>query len=107
MKNFAEVISKVSPESILYTVVHKPIVDFVRELFSTRIFQLQKMLSIPDVINMSKNMSDFKENLRVFTKGSIETIEKLIMRKWKLTLVWLSQMPTKCLKNSWSSYQND
>ena len=67
------------------------------------------MLSIPviNVINMSKNMSNFKENLRVFTKGSIETIEKLITRKWKLTLVWLSQMPTKCLKSSWSSYQND
>ena len=81
MKNFAEVISKVSPESILYTVVPKPIVDFVTELISTRIFQLQKMLSILDVINMSKNMSDFKENLRVFTKGSIETIEKLITRK--------------------------
>ena len=81
MKNFAEVISKVSPENILYTVVPKAIVDFVRELISTRIFQLQKMLSIPDVINMSKNMSDFNENLRVFTKGSIETIEKLITRK--------------------------
>ena len=28
---------------------------------------------------MSKNMSDFKENLSVFTKENIETIEKLTM----------------------------
>ena len=31
------------------------------------------------VINVSKNMSDFKENLSVFTKENIETIEKLTM----------------------------
>ena len=37
------------------------------------------MISISDVINMSKNMSDFKENFRVFTKANIETIEKLTM----------------------------
>ena len=37
------------------------------------------MLSISDVINMSKNMSKFKENLSVFTKENIETIEKLTM----------------------------
>ena len=35
------------------------------------------MLSISDVINMSKNMSDFKENSRFFTKENTETIEKL------------------------------
>ena len=29
--------------------------------------------------NVSKNMSDFKENLSVFTKENIETIEKLTM----------------------------
>ena len=28
---------------------------------------------------MSQNMSDFKENLSVFTKENIETIEKLTM----------------------------
>ena len=37
------------------------------------------MLSISDVINMSKNMSDFKENLNVFANENIETIEKLLM----------------------------
>ena len=41
------------------------------------------MLSIYDVINMSKNMSDFKENLRVFTKQNIETTEKLTMGQSK------------------------
>ena len=35
------------------------------------------MLSISDVINMSKHLSDFKENF--FTKENIETIEKLKM----------------------------
>ena len=79
MKDFAEAINKVFPQSILHTVVPKPKVDFVRELISTKIVQPKKVLSISDVINMSKNMSDFKENLSVFTKENIETIEKLTM----------------------------
>ena len=37
------------------------------------------MLSISDVINISKNMSDFRENVDVFTKENLETIEKLTM----------------------------
>ena len=53
--------------------------DFVRELISTKIVQHKKVLGISDVINMSKNMSDFKENLSVFTKENIETIEKVTM----------------------------
>ena len=77
MKNFAEVISKVSPESILYTVVHKPIVDFVRKLFSTRIFQLQKMLSIPDVINMSKNMSDSRKTYVSLLREVLKPLKNL------------------------------
>ena len=40
------------------------------------------MLSISDVINMSKNMSDFKENSRFFTKENTETIEKLTIGQW-------------------------
>ena len=35
------------------------------------------MLSISDIISMSKNMSEFKENLSAFTKENIDTIEKL------------------------------
>ena len=49
--------------------------DFVRKLISTKIVQLKKVLSISDVTDMSKNVSDFKENLSVFTKENIETIE--------------------------------
>ena len=79
IKNFAEAINKVSPQSILHTAVPKPKVDFVRELISTKIVQHKKVLGISDVINMSKNMSDFKENLSVFTKENIETIEKVTM----------------------------
>ena len=52
MKDFSEAVNKVSPK---------------------------KVLSISDVINMSKNMSDFKENLSVFTEENIETTEKLLM----------------------------
>ena len=37
------------------------------------------MLSISDAIKMSKNMSDFKENLSAFIKENTETIEKLTM----------------------------
>ena len=61
MKNFAEAINKVSPQSIA---VPKPKLDFVREPISTKIFQPKKLLIISDVIDMSKNISDFKENLR-------------------------------------------
>ena len=35
-KDFAEAINKVSPQSILHTAVPKPMVDFVRELISTK-----------------------------------------------------------------------
>ena len=75
IKDFAKTINKVSPQSILHTAVPKPKVDFVRELISTKIVQHKKVLGISDVINMSKNMSDFKENLSVFTKENIETMK--------------------------------
>ena len=61
MKNFAEAINKVSPQSIA---VPKPKLYFVREPISTKIVQPKKLLIISDVIDMSKNISDFKENLR-------------------------------------------
>ena len=61
MKDFAEAINKISPQSMLHTAVSKRKVDIVRELISTKIVQPKKVLSISDVINMSKNMSDFKE----------------------------------------------
>ena len=55
IKDFAEAISKVSPQSILHTAVPKPKVYFVRELISTKIVQPKKKHSISDVIGMSKN----------------------------------------------------
>ena len=79
IKNFAEAINKVSPQSILHTAVPKPKVDFVRELISTKIVQPKKMFSMSDAVNMSKNKIDFKQNLSVFTRENIETIEKLTM----------------------------
>ena len=77
MKNFAEAVNKFSPQIIIHTALPKPKVDFIRELISTKIVPPKKVMNISDVINMSKNMSDFKENLDVFTKENIETIEKL------------------------------
>ena len=56
------------PLKVLHTTVLKPNVDSVKELILTKIVQPKKVLSISDVINMSKNMSDFKETLSVFTK---------------------------------------
>ena len=41
-------------------------------LFKTKIAQPKKVLSISDVINMTKNMSDCKKDLSIFTKESIE-----------------------------------
>ena len=57
--------------------VLKPKVYFVGELISTKIVEAKKVLSISDVINMSQNMIDFKENLSIFTKENIESTEKL------------------------------
>ena len=79
IKDFAEALNKVSPQRILHTAVPKPKVDFVRELILTNIVQPENVFSISDIINMSESMSDFKENLSVFTKENIETIEKFTM----------------------------
>ena len=68
IKDFAETINKVSPQSILHTAVPKPKVDFVRELISAKPINPKKVLSISDIMNMSKSMSVFNENLRVFPK---------------------------------------
>ena len=83
IKDFAETIHKVSPESILHTAVPKQNVNFVKEFISTKTTEPKKVLSISDVINISKNMSDFRENLGVFTKENLETIEKLTMGQSK------------------------
>ena len=53
--------------------------DFFRELISTKIAKSKKVRRVSDVINMSKDMSNFKENLSVLTKENIKTIEKLTM----------------------------
>ena len=77
IKDFAEAINNVFPQSILHTKVPKPKVDFVRELISTKIIQRKKVLSISDFISMSKNMSDFKKNLIVFTKENLKSLKNL------------------------------
>ena len=46
IKDFAEAMNKVSPQSILHTVEPKTKVHFVRELISTKIVQPKKGLSI-------------------------------------------------------------
>ena len=69
IKDFAEAMNKVFPQSILHSAVPKLKVNFFRELISTKNVQPKKVLSI----------SDFKKNLSVFTKENIETIEKLTM----------------------------
>ena len=64
MKDFAEAINKVSPQSVLYNAVPKPKVDFVRELVSTKITQLKKVLSISDIIEF--RLSPSKKKLFLF-----------------------------------------
>ena len=49
MKNFAEAINKVSPQSILHTAILKPKVDFVRERISAKFVQPKKVFSLSDV----------------------------------------------------------
>ena len=53
--------------------------DFFRELISTKIAKSKKVRRVSDVINMSKDMSNFKGNLSVLTKENIKIIEKLTM----------------------------
>ena len=103
IKDFAEAINKVSPQSMLHTAVTKPKVDFVRELISQKIVQPKKVLSISDVINMSKNVSKFKENLSVFTKENIETIEKLTMGQSENE--HLFEEYRKCLITLWKAHE--
>ena len=91
MKEFVEAIDKVSRQIILNTAVPKPKTkDFVRELISTKIVEPKKVLSISNAFDMSTNISDFKENLKVFSKENIETIEKLIMGQIENVLWFLN-----------------
>ena len=73
IKDFAEAINKVSLK--VYYILRYPSQDFVRELISTNIVQPKKVLRISDVINMCKNISDFKENL--------SPLLKKILNPWK------------------------
>ena len=57
--------------------------DFVRKAILTKIVQRKNVLSMSVVINMSKNMSDFKENLSVFSK---ENIKKLTMGRMQMNI---------------------
>ena len=45
IKDFAEAINKIFPQSTLHTAVPKPKVDFFRELISTKIVQPKKCLA--------------------------------------------------------------
>ena len=86
IKDFAEAINKVSPQSMLNTALPKPKVDFSRELISTKTVQPKKVLSISDVINMSTNMIDFKENLSIYTKKILKPLENLQWAKMKMNI---------------------
>ena len=83
IKDFAEAINKLSPQSILHTAISQSKVDFVRKAILTKIVQRKNVLSMSVVINMSKNMSDFKENLSVFSK---ENIKKLTMGRMQMNI---------------------
>ena len=86
IKNFAEAINKISPQSILHTAVPKPKADFVRKLISTKFVQPEKVLSISDIISMSKNMSEFKENLSAFTKKILTPLKNLQLAEMKMNI---------------------
>ena len=86
IKDFVDAINKISPQSTLHTAVPKPKVDFVRELISTKILQPERVLTISDVIVMSKNVSDFKENLRVFLKKILKPLKNLQWAKMKMNI---------------------
>ena len=86
MKDFIEAINKISPQNIFHIAVAKPKVDFVRELISTRIGQPKKVLNISDVINMYKNMSDFKENYAFFLRKILKPLKNLQWLKVKMKI---------------------
>ena len=60
-----EAINNVSPQSILHTAVPKPKEVFVRELITTKLFNL-KMCLVYLMSLICRDLSDFKKNLRLY-----------------------------------------
>lgn len=72
LNDIAAAIEDVVPESILFTAVPKPEVDFFRESLETENEQTkpQDLISIDDIILMSSNKSEFIEHMKNMVKRS-------------------------------------
>ena len=75
--DIAEALAKIAPNSILHTAVPKPKIDFVCEVISKPTPSID-ILSIDDVLIMSKNKADFLKNVKEsMTVKIIKTIEEI------------------------------
>ena len=83
LNDFAESLRDVCPESILFSAVPKPDVDFVTDLFKQQTDEVPKNLcSIYEWISKSANVEDFFANLLVeMSKEKISKTELLIRRQ--------------------------
>ena len=63
LTSIAKAIEEVAPQSILFTAVPKPKIDFVREVLTKSAERPKYIASIDDIMLMSGSISSFNENL--------------------------------------------
>ena len=76
LTDIAKALEDVAPQSIIFTAVPKPKVDFVREVLTKNTKKSANVPSIDDVILMSQSIKSFTENMsKNMTVDNIEIIE--------------------------------
>lgn len=77
LSDIGKALQEVAPESILFTALPKPKVDFVREILTKNTCIPPNVVSIDDILLMSENINTFKANLsKNMTLDNINLIEK-------------------------------
>ena len=76
LTDIATALEDIIPDSILFTAVPKPKIDYVREIITKTVPQPQALESIDDILIMSDSPDSFRENIATaFTLNKISEIE--------------------------------
>lgn len=75
LTDISTALEKVIPNSVLYTAVPKPKIDFLREIVSEANI-VENISSIDDIILMSNSKEEFFKNLATISSKEIKEIEK-------------------------------
>ena len=76
LTDIGKALEEVAPQSIIFTALPKPKIDFVREVLTKNIPKPADVASIDDIILMSQSIKAFKENLsKNMTVENIKLIE--------------------------------